>query len=77
MSTLRTEYLLFRCMWLHGYYVCFSPCWPFKRFLQGGGEEKITGADIICFCHVGLASALTLCGPVRYKRCMDLPAHML
>ena len=58
--------------------VCaFISVWPFKRFLRGEGEEKITGADIICFCHVGLASGLTHCGPVRHGRQVDVPAHML
>lgn len=40
-------------------------------------EEKITGADIICFCHVGLASWLTQCGPVRHGCQVDVPAHIL
>lgn len=39
---------------------------PLKGSCRAEGEEKITGADIICFCHVDLTSGLTHCGPVRY-----------
>lgn len=50
---------------------------PLKGSCGAEGEEKITGADIICFCHVGLASGLTHCGPVRHGCQVDVPAHML
>lgn len=50
---------------------------PLKGSCGAEGEEKITGADIICFCHVDLASGLTHCGPVLYACQMDVPAHML
>lgn len=68
---------------IHMFYVhkcvCFLSLsvWPFKRFLQGRGEEKITGADIICFCHVDSTSDLTQCGPIQHGRRVDIPAHML
>lgn len=39
---------------------------PLKGSCRAEGEEKITGADIICFCHVDLTSGLTHCGPVLY-----------
>lgn len=48
-----------------------------KGSCRAEGEEKITGADIICFCHVGLASGLTHCGLVRHRRQVYVPAHML
>lgn len=32
---------------------------PLKGSCRAEGEEKITGADIICFCHVDLTSGLT------------------
>lgn len=49
---------------------------PLKGSCGAEGEEKITGADIICFCHVGLASGLTHCGSLRHGRQVDVPAHM-
>lgn len=57
--------------------VIFSVFGPLKGSCRAEGEEKITGADIICFCHVDLASDLTQCGPVRHGRQVDVPAHML
>lgn len=50
---------------------------PLKGSCRAEGEEKITGADIICFCHVDLTSGLTHCGPVLYGCQVDVPAHML
>lgn len=50
---------------------------PLKGSCKAEGEEKITGADIICFCHVDLTSGLTHCGPVLYPCQADVPAHML
>lgn len=55
----------------------FSVFGPLKGSCRAEGEEKITGADIICFCHVDLASGLTHCGPVRHGRQVGVPAHML
>lgn len=49
---------------------------PLKGSCGAEREEKITGADIICFCHVGLASGLTQCGPVRHRCQVDVPAHI-
>lgn len=70
--------VLYTCMRVH-WYVCVisSVFGPLKGSCGAEGEEKITGADIICFCHVGLASGLTHCGPVRHGRQVDVPAHML
>lgn len=50
---------------------------PLKGSCRAEGEEKITGADIICFCHVDSTSDLTQCGPVQRRRQVDVPAHML
>lgn len=50
---------------------------PLKGSCKAEGEEKITGADIICFCHVDLTSGLTHCGPVLHPCQADVPAHML
>lgn len=50
---------------------------PLKGSCRAEGEEKITGADIICFCHVDLTSGLTHCGPVLYRCQVHVPAHML
>lgn len=50
---------------------------PLKGSCRAEGEEKITGADIICFCHVDLTSGLTHCGPVLYGCQVNVPAHML
>lgn len=72
--------VLYTCLCVHGYVcVCVisSVFGPLKGSCGAEGEEKITGADIICFCHVGLASGLTHCGPVRHGRQVDVPAHML
>lgn len=45
---------------VHGYVCVISSVFgPLKGSCGAEGEEKITGADIICFCHVGLASGLT------------------
>lgn len=67
------------CVMCMGLCVCviFSVFGPLKGSCRAEGEEKITGADIICFCHVDLASDLTQCGPVRHGRQVDVPAHML
>lgn len=64
------------CAWLC---VCVSPSvfGPLKGSCRAEGEEKITGADIICFCHVDSTSDLTQCGPVQRGRQVDVPAHML
>lgn len=70
--------VLYTCMCVHGYLCVISSVFgPLKGSCGAEGEEKITGADIICFCHVGLASGLTHCGPVRHGRQVDVPAHML
>ena len=69
---------LYTCMCVHGLARVISSVFgPLKGSCGAEGEEKITGADIICFCHVGLASDLTHCGPVRHGRQVDVPAHML
>lgn len=66
------------CAWL---YVCvcvsLSVFGPLKGSCRAEGEEKITGADIICFCHVDSTSESTQCGPVQRGRKVDVPAHML
>lgn len=70
--------VLYTCMHVHVYVCVISSVFgPLKGSCGAEGEEKITGADIICFCHVGLASGLTHCGPVRHGRQVDVPAHML
>lgn len=69
--------VLYTCMCAHGYVCEISSVFgPLKGSCGAEGEEKITGADIICFCHVGLASGLTHCGPVRHGRQVGVPAHM-
>lgn len=70
--------VLHTCMRVDRYVCVFSSVFgPLKGSCGAEGEEKITGADIICFCHVGLASGLTHCGLVRHGRQVDVPAHML
>lgn len=70
--------VLHTCMHVHRYVCVISSVFgPLKGSCGAEGEEKITGADIICFCHVGLASGLTHCSLVRHGRQVDVPAHML
>lgn len=57
--------------------VISSVCGPLNGSCRAEGEERITGADIICYCHVDLASGLRYCGPVQYECQVAVPAHML
>lgn len=64
-----TQFVYVQCVCVSILYTCIVYAWvcvcdfsvfgPLKGSCRAEGEEKITGADIICFCHVDLASGLT------------------